>query len=74
MDCPACSAPMIVIERQGIELDYCPACRGLWFDADELELLAETYDIDVELPDASRPRRRRKPTKHRAPARAAVKP
>jgi hypothetical protein len=29
------------VERERIELDYCPVCRGLWFDAGELELLAE---------------------------------
>jgi len=33
---------MIVVEHQRIELDYCPACRGVWFDADELELLLDT--------------------------------
>ena len=53
MDCPACNAPMIVMEREGIELDYCPACRGLWFDADELALLAEACGIEVDLPDVA---------------------
>ncbi len=32
---------MIVVERDGIELDWCPGCPGLWFDAGELDLLAE---------------------------------
>lgn len=32
---------MIVVERAGIELDYCIACRGLWFDQGELDLLAD---------------------------------
>ncbi len=41
MDCPACRQPMIVAERDGIELDCCTVCRGLWFDAGELDLLAE---------------------------------
>ena len=42
MDCPVCRQPLIVAEREGIELDSCPWCRGLWFDAGELALLAET--------------------------------
>jgi Zn-finger nucleic acid-binding protein len=31
-----------VVERDGVEVDWCPLCRGLWFDAGELELLAES--------------------------------
>ncbi|HVN74958.1 MAG TPA: zf-TFIIB domain-containing protein [Thermoanaerobaculaceae bacterium] len=42
MDCPVCHEPLIVAEREGIELDACPWCHGLWFDAGELALLAET--------------------------------
>lgn len=34
--CPGCSTPMVVERSKGIEIDRCPACRGLWFDADEL--------------------------------------
>ncbi len=41
MDCPVCREPLIVAEREGIELDACPWCRGLWFDGGELALLAE---------------------------------
>jgi Zn-finger nucleic acid-binding protein len=39
MNCPACKEAMIVVEHNGIELDCCPACRGLWLDASELGLL-----------------------------------
>jgi len=41
MNCPACRSPLIVVEREGIELDHCPRCRGFWFDEGELALLAE---------------------------------
>lgn len=43
MKCPACGQPLVVVERHGIEADWCPSpeCRGLWFDAGELDLLAE---------------------------------
>jgi Zn-finger nucleic acid-binding protein len=41
MDCPACRSTLIVVERHGIEVDWCLDCRGLWFDEGELELLGE---------------------------------
>ena len=41
MICPKCKHDMIVVEHQKIELDYCPNCEGLWFDAGELNLLLE---------------------------------
>ncbi len=43
MKCPACGQPLVVVERHGIEVDWCPSprCRGIWFDAGELDLLAE---------------------------------
>jgi len=42
MLCPKCQQDMIVVEHQQIELDYCPVCEGVWFDAGELELFLET--------------------------------
>ena len=42
MICPKCKQDMIVVERQQIELDYCPNCEGVWFDADELYLLLQS--------------------------------
>ncbi len=46
MKCPACSNMMIVVEHEQIELDYCPDCAGVWFDAGELELLLETMQLE----------------------------
>jgi Zn-finger nucleic acid-binding protein len=37
---------MIVVEHEHIELDYCPDCAGVWFDAGELELLLETMQLE----------------------------
>ncbi len=39
MICPTCSRDMIVVEHNKIELDYCSACQGVWFDSGEIELL-----------------------------------
>jgi Zn-finger nucleic acid-binding protein len=33
---------LIIVERNGIEIDYCPACRGVWLERGELEKLLET--------------------------------
>jgi Zn-finger nucleic acid-binding protein len=39
MLCPVCHKDALIVEYQDIELDYCPVCHGVWFDAGELELL-----------------------------------
>ena len=39
MRCPACKEPMIVLELESVEVDYCVACEGVWLDAGELEAL-----------------------------------
>ena len=41
MICPVDKKDMFVIEYKQIELDYCHSCKGVWFDAGELELLLE---------------------------------
>jgi Zn-finger nucleic acid-binding protein len=40
--CPHCPAVQLVMaDRQGIEIDYCPQCRGVWLDRGELDKLIE---------------------------------
>ena len=46
MDCAACGNPMIVVEHEKVELDYCTECSGVWFDAGEIELLLEKMEIE----------------------------
>lgn len=42
MRCPACKeVNLLMTERQGIEIDYCPQCRGVWLDRGELDRLIE---------------------------------
>jgi Uncharacterized protein conserved in bacteria len=42
MDCPVCkSVKLVMSERQGIEIDYCPQCRGIWLDRGELDKLID---------------------------------
>jgi len=41
MNCPICNIPLAITERQGIEIDYCPKCRGVWLDRGELDKIIE---------------------------------
>lgn len=42
MKCPVCpDALLMMSERQGVEIDYCPQCRGVWLDRGELDKLLE---------------------------------
>ena len=41
MPCPRCRVDLVMSERQGIEIDYCPKCRGVWLDRGELDKIIE---------------------------------
>ena len=42
MDCPVCkNVSLVMSERQGIEIDYCPNCRGVWLDRGELDKIID---------------------------------
>jgi uncharacterized protein len=42
MKCPSCTETALVMsDRQGVEIDYCPQCRGVWLDRGELDKLIE---------------------------------
>jgi Zn-finger nucleic acid-binding protein len=41
MLCPACKTDLVMSERQNIEIDYCPKCRGVWLDRGELDKIIE---------------------------------
>jgi Zn-finger nucleic acid-binding protein len=42
MKCPSCAdATLLMMERQGVEIDYCPSCRGVWLDRGELDKIIE---------------------------------
>lgn len=55
MKCPNCvSVDLIITERQTVEIDYCPTCRGVWLDRGELDKI-------LERSHAEPPRREREP-------------
>lgn len=47
MNCPVCKTTELKMsERQGIEIDYCPQCRGVWLDRGELDKIIERATAD----------------------------
>lgn len=54
MRCPVCQIPLMMSERQGIEIDYCPKCRGVWLDRGELDKIierSERENLGAQQPD-----------------------
>ena len=69
MICPNCKKPVIVVEHNKIELDYCTICKGVWFDSGELDLFFASAKLDstdlvmkniLTLPEVKSAHRRRK--------------
>jgi uncharacterized protein len=52
MKCPVCtSVNLVMSERQGVEIDYCPECRGVWLDRGELDkIIARTAPQELAPP------------------------
>ena len=48
MKCPVDDTTLAISDRQGIEIDYCPTCRGVWLDRGELDKLIERENRWVE--------------------------
>ena len=48
-------------DRQGVEIDYCPACRGIWLDRGELDKLLERSTVATAPPPTPAPQTRRQP-------------
>ncbi|MFJ5697068.1 zf-TFIIB domain-containing protein [Arthrobacter sp. NPDC093139] len=44
MKCPLDSVDLIMSERSGVEIDYCPQCRGVWLDRGELDKIIDRVD------------------------------
>jgi len=53
MNCPQCNVNLLISSRQGIEIDYCPQCRGVWLDRGELDKILER---EMEMVPPSAPR------------------
>jgi Zn-finger nucleic acid-binding protein len=47
MKCPTDSATLVMSERSGVEIDYCPECRGVWLDRGELDKIIERAENEM---------------------------
>jgi Zn-finger nucleic acid-binding protein len=55
MLCPACKVDLVMSERQGVEIDYCPRCRGVWLDRGELDKIIERAAAELAPPAQPQP-------------------
>lgn len=56
MKCPVCKeAQLVMTERQNIEIDYCPECRGVWLDRGELDKLIERSEQESAVASPPQP-------------------
>ena len=57
MRCPNDEATLVMSERSGIEIDYCPECRGVWLDRGELDKILDRAAAEAgpAAPAADRP-------------------
>lgn len=58
MQCPTDGATLVMSERSGIEIDYCPTCRGVWLDRGELDKILDRA-ADQSAPAPAAPTRER---------------
>lgn len=47
MKCPVCNIDLVMSDRQGVEIDYCPQCRGVWLDRGELDKIIERSNQEM---------------------------
>jgi Zn-finger nucleic acid-binding protein len=58
MQCPNCpTTTLLMSERRGVEIDYCPQCRGVWLDRGELDKLIERANQEADATAPAQPMR-----------------
>ncbi|WP_182525994.1 zf-TFIIB domain-containing protein [Nocardioides dongkuii] len=55
MRCPTDETTLVMSERSGIEIDYCPTCRGVWLDRGELDKIIDRSLGQAPPPAAAAP-------------------
>ncbi len=74
MKCPVCESNLQMTERSGVEIDYCPACRGVWLDRGELDKIIERSGRDTDTGRLSADRERHYESSDSASSREASRP
>ncbi|MGI8392543.1 zf-TFIIB domain-containing protein [Leucobacter sp. W1038] len=47
MNCPTDGTTLLMSERHGVQIDYCPQCRGVWLDRGELDKILERVQVEA---------------------------
>ncbi len=69
MQCPHDQSVLVMTERKGVEIDYCPRCRGVWLDRGELDKIIDR-SMEAEIAaEAGTPLRAAEPAAYPAPSR-----
>lgn len=55
MKCPADDTVLSIADRQGVEIDWCPTCRGVWLDRNELDKILDRSMAELNPPSAPSP-------------------
>ncbi|NNU80683.1 hypothetical protein HMH01_09570 [Halovulum dunhuangense] len=63
MQCPVDGTTLVMSDRNGVEIDYCPACRGVWLDRGELDKIIERSAAQGQMPP---PPPSQAPSRHQA--------
>lgn len=50
MQCPIDGTQLVMTDRNGVEIDYCPQCRGVWLDRGELDKIIERSGVQAPPP------------------------
>ena len=66
MACPVDGTTLTMSERAGIEIDYCPTCRGVWLDRGELDKIIERNN-ETSAPPAQQQQQQLPPQQQQAP-------
>src|SRR3546814_4154614 len=53
MKCPVDNETLVMTERSGVEIDYCPRCRGVWLDRGELDKIIDRGSASAAAPAAA---------------------
>ena len=63
MNCPVDGTTLVLAERNGIEIDHCPTCRGVWLDRGELDKIIDRAE-SFATPGSPRSSRRDRDDQH----------
>jgi len=61
MQCPIDGEQLVMTERSGVEIDYCPKCRGVWLDRGELDKIIERSAASVAPAQSAPPPHQQQP-------------